>query len=108
MFSWPQTGGLALEILEQHRVDMVLMDIQMPEMDGFQATKAIRDREAITGAHVPIIALTAHAIAGYRQKCLDAGMDDYFSKPVSSRDLLEVVNRTLIATRSEARTGISL
>jgi CheY-like chemotaxis protein/anti-sigma regulatory factor (Ser/Thr protein kinase) len=97
-------GRLALEILERQPVDLVLMDIQMPEMDGFQTTKAIRDQEAITGAHVPIIALTAHAMQGYRQKCLDAGMDDYLSKPVCSTALLEVVNRTLIGTQSDARS----
>jgi signal transduction histidine kinase/CheY-like chemotaxis protein len=95
-------GRLALEILERQAVDMVLMDIQMPEMDGFQATKAIREREAITGAHLPIIALTAHAINGYRQRCLDAGMDDYLSKPFCSKDLLEVVNRTLVSSPSDA------
>ena len=89
-------GRLALEILERQPVDLVLMDIQMPEMDGFEATRAIREREATTGAHLPIIALTAHAMTGYRQKCLDAGMDDYLSKPVCGKDLLEVVNRTLI------------
>lgn len=94
-------GRLALEILERQPVDLVLMDIQMPEMDGFQATKAIREQEAITGAHVPIIALTAHAMQGYRQECLDAGMDDYLSKPVCGKDLLEVVNRTLIGTQSD-------
>ena len=96
-------GRLALEILEQQPVDLVLMDIQMPEMDGFQATKAIRDQESITGAHLPIIALTAHAIPGYRQKCLDAGMDDYIAKPVSSQDLLDVVNRTLLGMGSDAQ-----
>ena len=90
-----ENGRLALEILERQAVDLVLMDIQMPEMDGFQATKAIREKEAITGAHLPIIALTAHSMNGYRQKCLDAGMDDYLAKPVCSKDLLEVVNRTL-------------
>jgi CheY-like chemotaxis protein len=96
-------GRLVLEILERQAVDLVLMDIQMPEMDGFQATSAIREREAITGAHLPIVALTAHATNGYRQKCLDAGMDDYLAKPVCSKDLLEVVNRTLSGTQSDAR-----
>jgi CheY-like chemotaxis protein len=95
-------GRLALEILERQPVDLVLMDMQMPEMDGFQATKAIRELEAITGAHLPIIALTAHAMQGYRQKCLGAGMDDYLSKPVRGKDLVEVVNRTLMGTGSHA------
>jgi hypothetical protein len=96
-------GRLALEILERQSVDLVLMDIQMPEMDGFQATKAIREQEAITGAHMPIIALTAHAMNGYRQKCLDAGMDDCLSKPFCNKDLLEVINRTLICSPSHAQ-----
>jgi signal transduction histidine kinase/ActR/RegA family two-component response regulator len=96
-------GRLALEILERQAVDLVLMDIQMPEMDGFQATRAIRESEAFTGAHLPIVALTAHATNGYRQKCLDAGMDDYLAKPVCSKDLLEVVNRTLTGIQTVAR-----
>jgi CheY-like chemotaxis protein len=96
-------GRLALEILERQAVDLVLMDIQMPEMDGFQATRAIREHEAFTGAHLPIVALTAHATNGYRQKCLDAGMDDYLAKPVCSKDLLEVVNRTLTGIQTAAR-----
>ena len=96
-------GRLALEILERQAVDLVLMDIQMPEMDGFQATRAIRESEAFTGAHLPIVALTAHATNGYRQKCLDAGMDDYLAKPVCSKDLLEVVNRTLTGIQTAAR-----
>jgi CheY-like chemotaxis protein len=96
-------GRLALEILERQAVDLILMDIQMPEMDGFQATRAIREQEARTGAHLPIIALTAHAMNGYRQKCLDAGMDDYLAKPVRSQDLLEVVNRTLTGIQTAPR-----
>ena len=96
-------GRLALEILEHQAVDLVLMDIQMPEMDGFQATRAIREHEAFTGVHLPIVALTAHATNGYRQKCLDAGMDDYLAKPVGSKDLLEVVNRTLSGTENAVR-----
>ena len=96
-------GRLALEILERQAVDLVLMDIQMPEMDGFEATRAIREREAFTGAHLPIVALTAHATNGYRQRCLDAGMDDYLAKPVCSKDLLEVVNRTLTGIQTAAR-----
>jgi CheY-like chemotaxis protein len=95
-------GRLALEILERQAVDLVLMDIQMPEMDGFQATRAIREHEAITGAHLPIIALTAHAMDGYRQKCLDAGMDDYLPKPVRSKNLLEVIDRNLTGTETAA------
>ena len=97
-------GRLALDILQRQTVDLVLMDIQMPEMDGFQATRVIREQEAATGEHLPIIALTAHAIQGYRQKCLDAGMDDYLSKPVSSKDLLDAVHRSLAGRQLALRT----
>jgi len=98
-------GRLALEILQREPIDLVLMDIQMPEMDGFQATRAIREQEEATGAHLPIIALTAHEVQGYRQKCLEAGMDEYLSKPVCSRDLLVMVERTLGVARRAARSG---
>ena len=73
--------------------DLILMDIQMPEMDGFEATGAIREREAILTGHVPIVAMTAHAMKGDRERCLEAGMDDYLSKPLQSQKLLEVIAR---------------
>jgi len=69
----------------------VLMDVQMPEMDGFQATAAIRAREKTAGGHIPIIALTAHALKGYRERCLEAGMDGYLSKPIRSEELIELI-----------------
>jgi two-component system sensor histidine kinase/response regulator len=69
--------------------DLILMDVQMPEMNGFEATGQIREREKRTGNHVPIIALTAHAIQGDRDRCLAAGMDDYLSKPLSASLLAE-------------------
>ena len=78
--------------------DLILMDVQMPEMNGFEATGQIREREKRTGKHVPIIALTAHAIQGDRDRCLAAGMDDYLSKPLNASLLaekLESVARTL-------------
>ncbi len=74
-------GKEACEILRESRFDVVFMDCQMPEMDGFAATRHVREREASAGGHVPIIALTANALAGDREKCLASGMDDFVSKP---------------------------
>jgi two-component system, sensor histidine kinase and response regulator len=71
--------------------DLILMDVQMPEMDGFEATAAIRQRERATGTHVPIVAMTAHAMAGDRERCLEKGMDAYVSKPLRPDDLLSVI-----------------
>jgi len=84
-------GREALEHLEEQGFDLILMDIQMPEMDGFEATAAIRDREKLTAGHVPIIAMTAHAMQGYRERCLAAGMDGYVSKPIKLQELLGVI-----------------
>lgn len=84
-------GIEALEQLNKHSFDLVLMDLQMPKMDGFQATAAIRRQELSTGGHLPIVALTAHAIEGDEQRCLDNGMDAYLSKPISSSKLKKVL-----------------
>jgi CheY-like chemotaxis protein len=73
--------------------DLILMDVQMPEMDGFEATAAIRLRESGSGVRIPIIALTAHAMKGVQERCLDAGMDGYVSKPIRPRELLELVGK---------------
>ncbi len=80
-------GQEAVEVFARRPFDLVLMDIQMPVMDGFEATQAIRDLEKASGTHTPIIALTAHAISGYREKCLELGLDDYLSKPIKIADL---------------------
>jgi PAS domain S-box-containing protein len=84
-------GAEALQKLEEQEFDAVLMDIQMPNMDGFQATAIIREREKTSGRHLPIIALTAHAISGYREMCVNAGMDGYLSKPIQTQELYEVL-----------------
>jgi len=84
-------GGEALAALECNAFDLVLMDVQMPEMDGFEATRAIRNREMSTGHHVPIVAMTAHAMKGDRERCLAAGMDDYLAKPVQRSELDRVL-----------------
>ena len=80
-------GIEALAELKETRVDIVLMDLQMPLMDGFQTTAAIRQEELRTGRHLPIIAVTAHAMRGDRERCLDAGMDEYLSKPIRADEL---------------------
>ena len=71
------------------------MDVQMPEMDGFEATAAIRRDESVKGGHVPIIALTAHALKGDRERCIQQGMDDYLTKPIDPRRLYEVICKYL-------------
>jgi CheY-like chemotaxis protein len=86
-----QNGTEVLPLLEAKHFDVVLMDIQMPEMDGFQATAAIREREKQTGGYIPVIAMTAHALAGYREKCLAAGMDGYVTKPVRYEVLMQAL-----------------
>jgi PAS domain S-box-containing protein len=86
-------GKEALEVIDKERIDLVLMDVQMPEMDGFEATERIRDSERTNGGHVPIIAMTAHAMKGDREKCLAAGMDSYISKPIRSEDLFSVIEK---------------
>jgi CheY-like chemotaxis protein len=76
------TGAAAVEAVARTRYDAVLMDIQMPDMDGFEATVMIRGHETDGGHRVPIIALTAHAMEGVRERCLEVGMDGYISKPI--------------------------
>jgi signal transduction histidine kinase/CheY-like chemotaxis protein len=85
------SGGEALTAIEHQPFDLVLMDVHMPEMDGLQATAAIRSRELATGGHLPIIAMTASAMKGDRERCLAAGMDGYVAKPVRPGDLFEAI-----------------
>ena len=89
-------GLEVLSALGTGSFDLVFMDVQMPEMDGFQATSRIRELETASGGHVPIIAMTAHAMAGDRERCLAAGMDDYISKPLRKEDLLRVLDRAAV------------
>jgi two-component system, sensor histidine kinase and response regulator len=88
-------GREALEVLDTCSVDLVLMDLQMPEMDGLEATAAIRARELGTNRHVPIVALTAQALPEDRENCLRAGMDGYLTKPVSAQPLLHAVEEAM-------------
>jgi signal transduction histidine kinase/DNA-binding response OmpR family regulator len=86
-------GLEALAALKKEKFDLVLMDVQMPEMDGMEATEAIREEEKTSGEHQPIIALTAHAMKGDREKCLAAGMDGYLTKPIRTQELDEILEQ---------------
>jgi CheY-like chemotaxis protein len=98
-----RNGQEALRALEAEHFDLVLMDVQMPEVDGFEATRLLREQEQATGAHMPIIAMTAHAMAGDRERCLAAGMDGYVSKPVRPRELFAAIESlALVSRESEA------
>ena len=97
-------GREALNALEKQTFDVVLMDGEMPEMDGFEATRMIRDQEKTTGTHLPIIALTAHAMQGDKDRCLAAGMDGYVSKPIKLEELFSSIDDVLrrVPAKSEA------
>ena len=87
-------GKEALSALERFKYDIVLMDVQMPEMDGLEATRRIRDKESrVMNHNVPVIAMTAHAMQGDKDLCIKAGMNDYTSKPVQPRDLLNKIEK---------------
>ena len=95
-------GLQALEECKRRKFDLILMDVQMPGMDGFEATAAIRARERITGARIPIIAMTAHAMSGYKDQCLAEGMDDYIAKPIHKAELMKVIGRIQAAAAASA------
>src|SRR5207247_267676 len=86
-------GREALAAIQRQPFDVVLMDVQMPDMGGFEATRVIRSRERATGSHVAIIAMTAHAMKGDRERCLAAGMDEYLTKPLDPRRLCALVEQ---------------
>ncbi|WP_443936834.1 PAS domain S-box protein [Pedobacter sp. MW01-1-1] len=89
-----ENGAIAIEMLEREDFDLVLMDIQMPVMDGYLATKVIREKDE----KIPVIALTASAIQGERERCLNAGMNDYISKPINETEFLKVIHKWLLLT----------
>jgi signal transduction histidine kinase/CheY-like chemotaxis protein len=98
-----QNGTEVLPMLAVGAYDVVLMDVQMPEMDGFQATAQIREQEKRSGDHMPVLAMTAHALTGYREKCLEAGMDGYVTKPIRPEQLfraLAEIQEAPVASRS--------
>src|SRR5262249_5025267 len=88
-------GRAALDAFQAGTVELILMDIQMPGMDGFEATAAIRRLEKQTGTHIPIVAMTAHALVGDQERCLAAGMDGYVSKPIRTSELFAVIEKML-------------
>ncbi|MDY6986797.1 MAG: response regulator [Thermodesulfobacteriota bacterium] len=99
-------GKEAIAALEKETFDVVLMDIQMPEMDGFQATAQIRSpRSAVRNHDIPIVALTAHAMKGDRDRCLEAGMDDYVAKPIKPEKLFQAIERQVSALRRKEKKG---
>ncbi len=95
-------GRIALDMLRETAYSLVFMDCQMPEMDGYAATKALRKSEAMTGKHLPLIAMTAHALEGSREQCIAAGMDDYLSKPIDPEQLRLMLEKWLPAQTTDA------
>jgi CheY-like chemotaxis protein len=98
-------GREALAALEKETFDLVFMDIQMPEMDGMEATAKIRENESLAGGRIPVVALTAHAMKGDQELCLAAGMDDYLTKPIRPQELDKMLNK--YATRATALQPVS-
>jgi CheY-like chemotaxis protein len=100
------TGREAFEAWRRESFDAIFMDVQMPDMDGFEATAAIREAERATDTHIPIVAMTAHAMSGDRERCLAAGMDDYVAKPISVKEidriLLQIVQSCRISSPNAA------
>jgi CheY-like chemotaxis protein len=90
-----QDGREALNLLDNQIVDLILMDVQMPKMNGLEATLAIREKEKAGKSHTPIIALTAHAMKGDRERCLEAGMDDYIAKPIKPEELFDTMDKVV-------------
>ena len=96
-------GREALEALEKETFDLVMMDVQMPEMDGLAATLAIREKEKGTGTRLAVVVLTAHAMKGDRERCLAAGMDDYLSKPIRPPELDAILESYLARRLRDSR-----
>jgi CheY-like chemotaxis protein/HPt (histidine-containing phosphotransfer) domain-containing protein len=88
-----ENGAQVIKKIQDSLYSAILMDVQMPEMDGLEATRQIREMEKATSWHIPIIAMTAHAMQGDRERCLEAGMDDYLSKPLEPKVLFNVLER---------------
>jgi CheY-like chemotaxis protein len=93
--AFAENGQKAVEMWENGNYDLILMDVQMPRMTGFEATAAIREKENTRGGHIPIVAMTAHAFKEDEKRCLDAGMDAYISKPINFRACLQLIEDNL-------------
>ncbi|MBN2246401.1 MAG: response regulator, partial [Candidatus Aminicenantes bacterium] len=89
-------GEKTVSAWEEESFDLILMDVQMPRMDGLEATRIIRSREKQRGSHIPVVAMTAHAMKGDRERCLEAGMDDYIAKPLNPKDLISIINKNIL------------
>ena len=100
-----ENGRRALEALKRGKFDAILMDLQMPEMDGFEAVAAIRAKERESGGHIPIIAMTAHALKGDQEQCLAAGMDGYVSKPIRTSELFATLEKFVVDENPEQTNG---
>ena len=96
-FFQAENGLQAIELYKAHSVDLIFMDVQMPELDGNDAAKTIRELETISKVHTPIIALTAGALKDERLKCLDSGMDEFLTKPVEPHHLQAILDKYVIA-----------
>src|SRR5258708_38887194 len=94
------TGREALALAGQGTLDLMLLDVHMPELDGIEVVRGIRERERVAGGHLPVIALTARSRAEDRERCLAAGMDDFLTKPVRPADLLAAIHRLASAHRA--------
>jgi CheY-like chemotaxis protein len=94
------TGLEAIEAFDKERFDLILMDVQMPDMDGLEATLQIRAREKQTGTHTPIVALTAHALKGDKERCVAAGMDGYINKPIEADKFIQMVEEFAAPVRA--------
>jgi PAS domain S-box-containing protein len=101
-----KNGQEVLQALKKEHFDLILMDVQMPKMDGFAATASIREKEKKTGSHIPIIAMTAHAMKGDRERCLDSGMNDYIAKPLKAEHLTKTIDRVMSKVRKAKKISI--
>src|SRR5205807_6332802 len=99
------SGREALAALDREIFDLVLMDVQMPDMDGLEVTAAIRLKEKASGGHLPIVAMTAHAMKGDRERCLEAGMDGYVTKPIQDHELWRAIRGAVGSERMTDEGG---